>query len=288
MEEGLRRKLLELEKNEISEHFIYHKLARIVRDSRNREILERISADELKHYKFFQALTNKDVSPDKFKIFLYFILARCLGLTFSLKLMERGEDLALEVYSRLKETLPQAEDLLQDEGRHENELLNLLNEKRLKYTSSIVLGLNDALVELTGVLAGLTLALQNAGLIAVVGLITGISASLSMSASEYLSTKEERGDRNAFRASFYTGMTYLLTVLFLIFPYLLFQNVFLSLGFVLANALLIILLFTFYISTARGLSFKKRFVEMVLLSLSIAAVNFFIGLFIKRIFGIEA
>lgn len=88
----------------------------------------------------------------------------------------------------------------------------------------MVLGLNDALVELTGVLAGLTLALQNTRLVAMTGFITGIAASLSMSASEYLSAKSEEGPQDPLKASIYTGSAYVLTVLFLIFPYLLFTN----------------------------------------------------------------
>ena len=70
-----------------------------------------------------------------------------------------------------------------------------------RYTGSIVLGLNDALVELTGALAGLTLALQDTKLIALTGSITGIAAALSMGASEYLSTKSEDVDRSPVKAS---------------------------------------------------------------------------------------
>ena len=55
----------------------------------------------------------------------------------------------------------------------------------------MVLGLNDALVEFTGALAGYTFALQNTLLVAMTGLITGVAASLSMATSEYLSTKSE-------------------------------------------------------------------------------------------------
>lgn len=60
----------------------------------------------------------------------------------------------------------------------------LLDEERLRYTGSTVLGLNDALMELTGVLAGLTLALRDTKLIVLTGAITGIAAVLSMGVSE--------------------------------------------------------------------------------------------------------
>jgi VIT1/CCC1 family predicted Fe2+/Mn2+ transporter len=49
-------------------------------------------------------------------------------------------------------------------------------------------------------------------LIALSGLITGISASVSMAASEYLSTRSEQTDKDPLRAAIYTGLTYIITV----------------------------------------------------------------------------
>ena len=85
---------------------------------------------------------------------------------------------------------------------------------------SMVLGLNDALVELTGALAGFSLALQNTRIVALTGMITGIAASLSMAASEYLSTKSEKGGKNPVKASIYTGIAYVITVIALIMPFI--------------------------------------------------------------------
>jgi VIT1/CCC1 family predicted Fe2+/Mn2+ transporter len=147
--------------------------------------------------------------------------------------------------------IPEAEAILAEENQHEAALLELLDEERLRYTGSIVLGLNDALVELTGALAGLTLALQDTRLIALTGSITGIAAALSMGSSEYLSTKAEKTVKNPLRASIYTGVAYLVTVLLLIGPYLFLENYYLCLGCVLAEAVLIIALFNYYISVAR-------------------------------------
>mgnify|MGYP001036219971 CR=1 FL=1 len=151
----------------------------------------------------------------------------------------------------------------------------------------MVLGLNDALVELTGTLAGLTLVLQNTRLIAMAGLITGVAASLSMAASEYLSTKSEEDAKNPFKASVYTGFAYVLTVLFLIFPYLLLTNFYFCLGFTILNAIIVIFIFTFYISVAKDLSFTNRFLEMALISLGIAALTFGIGFLIRIFLNVE-
>ncbi|MCM8799458.1 MAG: hypothetical protein NC900_01835 [Candidatus Omnitrophica bacterium] len=58
-------------------------------------------------------------------------------------------------------------------------------------------------------------------------------------------------------------------------------------GWVILGAILVVFIFTFYISVAKGLSFKKRFLEMSGISLGIAFINFIIGLLIRKIFGIE-
>jgi VIT1/CCC1 family predicted Fe2+/Mn2+ transporter len=282
-----REKLLTVQKNEITEHFIYKKLSQSVKDSHNRNILQRISQDELKHYNFWKRYTRRDVKPDKLKIWKYFLISKIFGITFGIKLLERGEKQAQLTYEKISESLPEAQSVIEDENEHERQLINLIDEERLRYIGSMVLGLNDALVELTGALAGFTFALQNTQLIAVTGLITGIAASLSMAASEYLSVKSEGGAQNPFKAAIYTGITYVLTVLFLILPYLIFTNLYFCLGVTIFNAILVIFIFTFYISVARDISFRKRFFEMALISLGIAALTFSIGFLIRGFLNIE-
>jgi len=153
---------------------------------------------------------------------------------------------------------------------------------------SVVLGLNDALVELTGALAGFTFAFQNTRLIAVTALITGISASFSMSASEYLSTRQESGQtQKALKAAFYTGIAYIFTVIALVLPYLLIGNPFVSLAVCLTVAVLIIYMFNYYMSVVHETPFRKRFLEMAAISLGVSALSFLIGILVKNVFGLE-
>lgn len=152
------------------------------------------------------------------------------------------------------------------------------------YTGAIVLGLNDALVELTGALAGLTLALQESKTIAITGFIVGCAAALSMAVSEYLSAKEElrqNKKKNPLKSSIYTGITYITTVLILILPYFILSNVYLALSLMLLESILIIFFYTFHISTIKGISPWKKFREMVILSLSVAFISFIIGWLVK-------
>jgi VIT1/CCC1 family predicted Fe2+/Mn2+ transporter len=283
----LREQLLAYQKDEITEHHIYERLARRVKSPENRQILEKIAADELGHYQVWRDYTHQDVEPDQLAIWKYCWISRVFGFTFGVKLMERGEESAQENYGQLHETIPEAEAITRDENEHEHALLELLDEERLRYIGSIVLGLNDALVELTGALAGLTLALQDTRLIALTGSITGIAAALSMGASEYLSTKTEATLKNPVKASIYTGSAYIVTVLILILPYLLLENFYVCLGCTLVAAISIIAFFNYYISVARDVPFKNRFLEMTGLSLGVAVLSFFVGFVVRAFLGVD-
>jgi len=288
LDKQTKNKLLTAQKSEITEHFIYDRLSKAIKGARNKKILKQISNDELRHHNIWKKYTGEEVEPSSFKIWKYFWISKIFGLTFGIKLMENGEEQAQVNYDKLSKKISIAKKIEKDENEHERALINLIDEEKLKYVSSMVLGLNDALVELTGALAGFTLALQRTKLVAVTGLITGIAASLSMGASEYLSTIHEREKgKSPVKASVYTGSAYILTVLFLIFPFLLLPNVFIALGWTLLNAIIVILIFTFYVSVAKDLSFKKRFLEMALISLGIAALSFGVGYLVRILFGIE-
>ncbi|MFC1751062.1 VIT1/CCC1 transporter family protein [Pseudomonadota bacterium] len=284
---AIQEKILVSQKSEITEYHIYKKLANVIGDPKNKLILKNISTDELKHHDFWQQFTKTEVKPDKWKIFKYFWVSRIFGITFGLKLMEKGEEEAQMNYDEIAEYIPGVENIITDENKHEKELINLLNEKRLSYIGSIVLGLNDALVELTGTLAGLTFALQNPKIIGAAGLITGIAASFSMAASEYLSQKAEKTTPNVIRAAIYTGIAYLITVTLLILPYLLLDSPFISLGVTLTTGIIIIFLFNLYISIAKEYDFKKRFFEMAGLSLGVALLSFGVGYAVRIIFGVD-
>ena len=283
----IKKQLLGYQRSEITEHHIYRRLARIQKSPENRKILERIAEDEKRHYNLWKIYTGEDAQVDWSKVRRYYWITRIFGLTFGTRLMERGEVGAQKEYAGLPAEIDQAQTIAQEESDHENALLGMLDEERLRYIGSVVLGLNDALIELTGALAGLTLALQNTQLIALTGSITGIAAALSMAASEYLSTKAEGGSQQPLKAAFYTGMTYVVTVVLLIAPYLLLPNYFVSLACTLSAAVLIIALFNFYISVAMDQPFKKRFAEMAILSLGVAGLSFLLGLVLRVALGVE-
>jgi VIT1/CCC1 family predicted Fe2+/Mn2+ transporter len=280
------RKIVNAQRNEITEYLIYKKLSSSEKNQKNRKILLVIANDELRHYNMWKKHTKRDISPSMLSVWFYYFISKIFGLTFGLKLMEKGENQAVKLYSTITRDVPEAKNILQDEENHEKKLISMIHEEKLNYIGSIVLGLSDALVEFTGMLAGLTFALQNSRLIALAGIVAGIAASFSMAASEYLSSKEE-GEEHPLKAAVYTGMTYIVTVLLLIMSYLLFSNVYIDLTITIIIALLIILVFTFYTSVAKDLPFKKRFFEMALISISVAALSFCIGFIVRKALGIN-
>lgn len=254
----------------------------------NRQLLKQMAADERRHAAVWKSLSGKALKPNGWRVFWNKLLTVVLGYTFVVKLMQKSEQVGQALYEEMEKEIPQAAHMLEDEHRHEKELYNMLDEERLHYVGAMVLGLNDALVELTGAIAGVTFALANTRLVALTGIITGISATLSMAASNYLAERAD-GNENALKSSVYTGVAYLITVALLVMPYLLFPNEMYVAAFVMmiAIVLLIILFFNYYISVAKEEPFLRRFGEMATISLSVALISFVIGLLAKNLLGID-
>ncbi len=281
LDRRIMKELILAQRDEITAYRIYSKVAEKTNDPHNQEVLKSIAEMEMQHYETLKKYTQQDVGFSRLQYYFFLLIIRVFGLTFGIKLLERGERDAQLVYSELDVKLEEIDTLMKEEEEHEKYLIEMINEERLKYVGSIVLGLNDALVELTGALAGFTFALQNAVLIALTGLITGISAAMSMGASEYLSSKS-KGDTDARKSALYTGTTYLITVFLLITPYFAFGEPIMSLLITLTVSVIIIAIFNYYISVAKDLSFKSRFGEMAAISLGVALISFVMGFLIDH------
>ena len=277
-----------MQQNELTESVIYQEIAKFAKGDENKKTLLRLASEEKAHYEIWKGYTGIEMKPQKGKVFKYKMIARIFGFTFAVKLMENGEENAQSEYEILAQEVEESVSIRQQEEEHEAALLNMLDEEILQYVGSMVLGLNDALVELTGSLAGFTLAMQNTRLIALSGLILGISATFSMASSEFLSAKSE-GRSDALKSCTYTGIAYLVTVVLLIAPYLIFGNAqyMLALACMLVIVILIIAGFTYYTSVAQDQPFKSRFIEMATISISVAVLSFLVGKVAKIFLGVD-
>ena len=277
-----------MQQSELTESIIYEEIAQFAKGIENKETLLRLAGEERAHYEIWKGYTGIEMKPEKAKVFKYKMLARILGFTFAVKLMENGEENAQAEYELLKDEVPESVQIREQEMEHETSLLGMLDEERLQYVGSMVLGLNDALVELTGSLAGFTFAMQNTRLIALSGLILGISATFSMASSEFLAARSE-GRTDAFKSCTYTGIAYLITVILLIAPYLIFGNAnyIAALICMLVIVIIIIAGFTYYTSVAQDQPFKSRFLEMAGISISVAVISFIVGILAKQFLGLD-
>lgn len=287
LSEDIKKLLLQFQKIEITEHVVYKRLAQKAK-GKNREVLTKISNDELRHAKFWSKYTGQELKPGRWTVWKYLIIQFVFGLTFTIKMMEKGEEIAERNYGNILKEIPEAEPIMKEEQEHEAMLVEMIDERKIDYIGSMVLGLNDALVELTGALAGLSLALQNTRLIGMAGLITGIAASLSMASSEYLSKRTEaEEDQNPLLAAFYTGIAYIFTVILLVGPFFVFSHYLLALANTLIFVVLVIWFFSFFVSIVKDLQFKRTFTEMIAISLGVTLVSFGIGLLTRHFLGVD-
>ena len=292
VDDNTRAKLLSLQRMEATEAEVYRRLAKMQPDPVNQSILNGIALEEERHESVIAKMTGKQVKADASKVRRQIILAKLFGFTFSVKMMEATEQDAAAEYRKLG-----LYEIAEEEEAHEQNMISMLDEERLRYSGSVVLGLSDALVELTGALAGLTFALQNLQLVALAGLVTGIAAAFSMGASEYLSSRAEKKAESAVKAAFFTWLSYLVTVFLLVGPYLVFQadspdfrglepHV-QALLCTFAIGLLIVAVFNFYVSVVEEVSFKSRFFEMAGILAVVSLISYGIGIALRGMLGIE-
>lgn len=282
------KKALKQQQNEINDYTIYKALALFQKDEKNKKIFEKIAKDEKSHYDFWVKITNKQLHPQNLIVWWYIFLVKIFGTSFALKSLERRENGAEEFYKELFEIYPESKKIYEQETQHELELIDMLNDKKLLYAGAIVLGMNDALVELTGTLSGLAFAFDKSLTVGLTGLIMGIAASLSMAGSAYFEAKENPSEEiNPLIYSLYTGVSYILTTAILVIPFFIFDLIIESLILMFICAFLAIISYNFYISVAKNLSFTKRVLQMSAITFGVALISFGIGYLVKYYFGIE-
>lgn len=281
MDDKTLKAILKFQKNEMTEHVIYSTLAK-KSAGKNRDIFTHIARDEAAHYAHFKKFTGTDVKADGLKVFFYLSLANIFGITFAIKLMERGENSAHASYKEVLGRISELKGIASEELKHEHELVSMIDEEKIGYLSSMVLAINNALQELTGVVVGLAFALRDSKMIGITALITGIAATLAMAASEYLSQKSEGGDgKDPAKAAVYTLVMYLITVELIVGPFFLIQNYLYALGLAVFDAVLIMFLFSFFMAIVKDMKFKKSFLEVLLITGVVVGISYGIGTLIR-------
>ena len=292
-ENMLRRKALEFCQDELFDSTLYAALAAREKNRERRKILEELSRQEHRHYRFWAKIAGQDCRPrGRAKLALYLAMRKILGLVFTIKYLEKHEKNVVEEY---RETLPllsseeekkTLEEIIREEEEHENKLISQIDEAIVKYMSFIVLGLADAIVEITGVHAGALGATSSTLMAGITGLIVGFSAAISMASAAYLQAKHETGKNPLFSAAL-TGAAYIAAVLLLALPYFTTHSMTIAFTASVTLAILLIAGFSYYSSIVFDKNFPRELAESTGLMLATALASYMFGEYLGTIFGIK-
>jgi VIT1/CCC1 family predicted Fe2+/Mn2+ transporter len=279
--------------DEYRDHLIYKTLAEREKNPGRRRILEKLSEEEYKHYLFWRKLLREECDAKVGKLFLWIVIISRLvfGLTFTLKMLERGEEKTIAEYKDYLDNLEgedrrMLEEIIKDEETHENSLMSQIDEAVVKYMSFIVLGLADAIVEITGVHAGF-LGVTSSTLVAgIAGLVVGFSAAISMASAAYLQAKHDF-ERNPVSSALVTGLSYIGAVVVLAAPYFATHRMLLAFTASITLAITLIAIFTFYGSVVFDKKFLREFIESTGLMLGTAFAAYFFGELLGVYFGVR-
>ncbi len=278
--------------NELTEHVVYLELARRERNIANKTALENLAAQEYGHYLFWKDLAgNPDLRPKRHAIWGTILLRDILGITFITKFAESHEKDSVAAYNATLNTIPDDKRsrllaIIEDERSHEKTLIGQLKEKRIAYIGFIVLGLADAIVEITGTHAGF-LGVTGSTLIAgVAGIIVGFSAAISMGSAAYLQAKQG-AEKSPLTSALATGVSYLCSVICLALPYFLIRTMITAFLLSASVGIMLIAGFTFYGAIVFDRKFWREFGEAVSLMLGTAVATFIVGTFVGKIFHLN-
>lgn len=262
-------------------HKTYQFVGRFIAKGRLRDALFQASNDEYRHYTFWSKVGGDCRVPSSYlKILAFTFFSILFGITVLVKVLERIEGDTSRVYAELAGENPEYFDELNamavDESKHEAEFASSINEARIKYLSSITLGVSDAIIELTGIYTGALGILDSTKSAGTVGLLAGISAAISMAAASYAQAKHEIWKKPHFAAIF-TGVSYLAVVSVLAAPYFLTEILLLSFAVMIINAILVVAYISVYGSTLLNKSYLREFMSNTGLLLGISVFLYVLG-----------
>ena len=278
--------------DEYADRSVYLALSKRERNPAFKKSLEDIANGEQSHFEFWQTYApDVKVSEKKLRTYLIVLLRIILGLTFTLKLMERHEGKLHLRYKRITESIPSADrtrfqEMMDSEEGQEDLLIGQIQENRVKYMSFIVLGLADAVVEISGIHAGSLGIYGKTQLAGLAGIIAGMAASIAMASAAYAQAKQ--GFQGSAKwSAIYTGVSYMITAVFLALPYFLTPNMVGALATSLIIGVVLVAAMTFYDTVISGRPFKRQFGEIAGIILAASLALFVVGTLVGQYLGIR-
>jgi vacuolar iron transporter family protein len=278
-------------RDEYTDGRVYQMLSQHEKNHAFKKALEDLARGEQSHYEFWKAYTpDIPVKVKKLKVYFTLLLRLTLGLTFTMKFLERHEDALHERYRQMMKSIPQAdkarfEAMMEEEEHQESLLMGEIHEGRVKYMSFIVLGLADAVVEISGIHAGSLGIYNRTELAGLAGVVAGMAASIAMASAAYAQAKQGF-EGSAKWSAIYTGVSYMFTAIFLALPYFLTVNMYVALGASLIVGVALVAMMTYYDTVISARKFKRQFAEIAGIILAATFALYIAGSLIGRLLGI--
>ena len=300
-------------KDEISDFKLYSSIEHTEKDGKLRKLVSTLKSTEYKHAMIWASLLGRkdidDVSiplSSRLRLFTYPLVRKVLGIAFVTKLLERNEINGLKEYKELvkgkhlgKGELERIKEIVLDEEHHERLLLEETqkHEARLDYTRAIVFGMNDGLVEILAVIAGLAMVATSSVIVAISGIIVGVSGTLSMAAGAYISSKSERvvekslNQKSAIRTkpskeAYYTGLFYFIGAIVATYPFILGASGYIGIIESVISVAIVLSFASMLIAIISDTRIRTRVLEMLFVSLGAAGVTAIIGFVVRTVLGI--
>lgn len=182
---------------------IYSKLEVIEHNTKLKKKLKELRNLDVNHIKIWESVYKDMGLPitkksHRLEILSFLLLRRVFGAGLTLSVINSMENRKVSDLSKVFEDMSEKEkdkivDYLVEELYQERLLKKESWEKGvLSHIRDVVFGMNDGLVEVLAAIAGFTGAIHNNLIIAVAGIIVGLSGTLSMAVGAYLSSKSEK------------------------------------------------------------------------------------------------
>lgn len=347
--------------DEIKDHDTYNALAERERDPELRAVLRRIAGIELKHSTFWQSLLERrnvavpQARTSPIRLAGLRVLQRFVSSAFLVSALELGESGAfnkyLECLRHAELSEPERDQLraiVLDEIEHEMTFRRESSKLGMSNVRDYVLGMNDGLVEILGVVTGLSAVYAGNPLaVGLSGVVVGVAGAMSMGIGAFISVRSQRqvndalrerveilfqvspqravteyqdrlaesgvpdttaaevaqrvgtnreaisrlllpeSTENELRSGLYTGLSYLIGVVFPVLPYFIAGSSLAALIGSVALAGIALALTATTVSVLSGISLRKKITEMIVAAFSAAAIAYLFGWALRAATGID-
>jgi len=211
--ENLEKVVIKFYVNEITDYYTYSELAKTVKDKELKDIFDFIASIEMKHAEFWKGVLERrnipvpTVKKGGFKLALIKFLSKVLNPVLIVSFLELGESSATENYYKFlqenfltDEEKEELKKIITDELEHEAIFEKEAEKLGISNIRDFILGMNDGLVEIMGVITGMSAVYVNSPhIVALSGLIVGVAGALSMGIGAFISVRSQRQVNEALR-----------------------------------------------------------------------------------------